>query len=802
MLKNYFKIAIRNILKHKFFAAINMIGLVIGMTCCLLIFVYIKDEMSFDRFHTQADNLYRIGLHGKVGGQEMQTVSSNTNLAQAMQAEIPGVEHALRIDDRAPTVLRFEDKAFTEPNMLAVDSNFFQFFSFKLLEGDIATALKEPSSIVFTPRAAAKYFGSANEAMGKTVQFGNDNRAFKVTGLCDEPPNNSHIQYDILVSWSSFPDLDEGGWTSNSYYTYIIKSPATTVESINAKLEDMVAKNVGPEIESGLGISFDKFREQGGIYSYYIFPMVDSHLQTNHMDNDMQPKGDIRYVYIFGAVGAFILLIACINFMNLATARSAGRAKEVGLRKAMGSERNQMIIQFLSESFLYSFAAIIISLVLSYMFLPWFNLLAGKELTLNALQEPTFMFAAFALVVLVGFLAVSYPAFYLTSFNAVEVLKGKVRAGMKSKGVRSTLVVVQFAVSTFLIVATVVVFQQLSFLQSKDLGLDQHKIINISNTAKLETNRAAFKNQVLALSTVEQASYTNNTFPGVNNTTIFREKGTEADKIMGKYYADWDHLATMKFTLAEGRFFSKEFPTDSSACIINQAAVKEFGWETGMEKEVLDYNGPVPETMKVIGVVKDFNFESLKDKVRPMVIRLTEADRNLLIRYKGDPQAVVASLDNLWKQNMPDQPFEYTFLDEDFDALFRSEMRLRDIFIVFSSVAILIACMGLFALAAFTTEQRTKEIGIRKALGATPMGLTLLLSREFTRLVLIAIVPALVLGWYITNEWLNDFAYRISISPLLFLGSAAVAIAIAWVTVGYQAIKAAQSNPVNSLRYE
>lgn len=802
MIRNYLKVAFRNILKHKFFSFINITGLVIGMTCCLLIFVYIKDELSFDRFHAQSLNIYRVMLHGKIGGQELQTLVSNPVLAETMQKEIPGIEQAVRIDHRGDRIMRLEDKAFSEKDVLAVDSNFFQLFSFELLYGDVKTALVEPNSMVVTTATAEKYFGSAAGAMGKTLLVDAEKRAFKITGVSAVPPSNSHIQYTALLSWSSYPERGRGGWTSNSFYTYILKNPNTKVADINAKLEDMVARFVGPELESGLGVSFDKFREQGGIYSYYVLPMVDTHLHTNHLMHDMQPKGDIRYVYIFGAVGLFILVIACINFMNLSTARSAGRAKEVGLRKTLGSQRGQMIGQFLAESFIYSAVSVLIAVMFSYVLLPFFNTLSGKELTLAVLREPAFISIVFGLIVFVGLIAGSYPAFYLTSFNAVEVLKGKVRAGMKSKGVRSTLVVVQFAVSTFLIISTLIVYNQLSFLQNKDMGLDHHHIINIEGMDRLGKNQRAFNDKVKALAGVEQTSFTNNSFPGVNNTTVFMEKNSKAEKMMGKYWADWDHLETMRFTLQEGRFFSREF-NDSLSCVLNEAAVREFGWtESALGKEIMDFNGPEPSVIRVVGVVKDFNFESLKDKVRPMIIRLGDEGSDLIVRYSGDPQHVVASIETLWKQHAVGEPLEYAFLDQEFDQLFRAETRLRDVFTVFSGLAILIACLGLFALAAFTTEQRTKEIGIRKTMGASSLGLAVLLSKEFTVLVLIAIVPAIALGWYVSDQWLSGFAYRIEIGPVVFVLSAFIALGIAWLTVAYQSLRAAVSNPIKSLRHE
>ncbi len=803
MLRNYITIALRNILKQKFFSAINIIGLVTGMTCCILIFMYVADELSYDRFHKDYQNVYRVALHGRISGQEILTSNSSLPVGPTMKNEIPGVEEVLRLVPAgrgSGMAFRYKDKFFTENKIFYSDSNFYKFFSFRLVQGDPATALKEPNSIVITKAIANKYFGS-EDALGKILIVGNDKLACKVTGVAEEAPSNSHFHFNAVIPFITVEKDFFPGWTGNSILTYIRKTPATRVEDINLKLEDMVAKYVGKELQEGLGISYDQFRKQGGIYSYYIFPVADSHLRSGIPD-DIEPTGDIRYVYIFSGVGMFILLIACINFMNLATAQSAGRAKEVGLRKTLGSQRSQMIWQFLSESFIYSLVAVLLAAAISFLILPYFNLLAGKELTLLALTNPNLIMAIFLLIIVVGLVAGSYPAFYLTSFSVVEVLKGKVRSGVNSKGVRSFLVVFQFAVSTLLIIATMVVYQQLSYMQSKSLGLDKHNVVTIAGARRLANNMEAFKTEVESQAGVRKASYTDNGFPGMNNITVFREKGKDVDHLVGKYNADWDHLDVMKLTLKEGRFFSRDFKTDTVAIVINEAAVKEFGFQNPLSAELIDYNGIKPQAVKIVGIVKDFNFETLKAKVRPVVIRLTDKSRMLMVRYEGDPQQVVTAIEQQWKSLAPGEPFEYTFLDQDFDTLFRSEMRLRDIFIVFSSLAIFIACLGLFALAAFTTEQRTKEIGVRKALGASVMSLTVLLSKEFTRLVLIAILPAIMLGWWAANWWLSDFMYRIQLNPLLFILSALAAIVIAWITVSYQSIKAASSNPVSSLRYE
>jgi len=509
-------------------------------------------------------------------------------------------------------------------------------------------------------------------------------------------------------------------------------------------------------------------------------------------------------VYFFSGIGLFILLIACINFMNLSTARSAGRAKEVGLRKALGSLRGQMIGQFITESVLYSTVAFVLALIACYFLLPSFNILSGKELSMQIFNTPWFIVGIVSLIFFVGIISGSYPAFYLTSFSAVEVLKGKVRAGAKSKGIRSFLVVFQFGLSIFLIIFTVVVFQQLQFMQKKNLGIDKNNILILNSTNRLGNNKEAFRNALAQQTGITKISYTNNTFPGVNNTTVFKSAGSEQDHIMGVYYADYDHQEVLKFELKEGRYFSKDYASDSLAILLNEAAAKEFGFDNAVGEEVLynDGNGSEFKKYKVIGIVKNFNFESFKEQVRPLSILLTQNANNLLVRYEGDPATVIQSVEKLWKEQSTSEPFEYTFMDEDFDRLFRTEQRMGQLFSVFSGLAIFIASLGLFALATFTSEQRTKEIGIRKSMGASVFSLSMLLSKEFTKLVMIAFIPAAILAWYISDTWLNGFAYRIDVNPLVFVGSGLAAILIAWLTVSYQSIKAAAANPVDSLRYE
>jgi putative ABC transport system permease protein len=802
MLKNYFNVAVRNILKHKFFSAINILGMTIGVTACLLIILYITDELSYDQFHVNADRIYQVGLHGKVAGQDIRTANTCPPMAAALVSDIAEVEAATRVVPYfGRPAVKYEDKVLTEEKVFYADSNFFEFFSFILKEGDIKTALKEPNTIVLTDEMSKKYFGST-DPMGKLMVIGGENQTFKVTGVAANTPSNSHFKFNILVSATSSDRLKQPVWLNNYMYTYYMLRPNTTVETVDPKFEGLVEKYIGPELERFMGTTLKQFKDNKGEYGYFSTKLTDIHLHSTTIDG-IEPAGNMTYIYFFGAIGLFIIVIACINFMNLSTARSAGRAKEVGLRKTLGSLRGQMIGQFLAESTLYSLSAVLLAVVACYFLLPSFNLLSGKLLGMEVLASPLFVVALVGLVILVGLVAGSYPAFYLTSFSAVEVLKGKVRAGMKTKGIRSVLVIFQFALSIFLIIFTMVVYQQIQYMQEKNLGLDKNNVLMLQNTGRLGTNKDAFKNALSQQTGVVKTSYTNNTFPGVNNTTVFRSGGSEQDHIMGVYYADHDHQEVVKFEMTQGRYFSKEFPTDSSAIILNEAAVHEFGFTDPIGEEIL-YNdgGQEFKRYKVIGVIKNFNFESFKTDVRPLSVLYVANANNLLIRYEGRPQDIVATVEKLWKEHSTNEPFEYSFMDESFDELFRAEQRMGNIFSIFSGLAIFIASLGLFALAAFTSEQRTKEIGIRKAMGASVFGLTILLSKEFTKLVVIAFVPASIAGWYVAQEWLQGFAYRIPVNPLILILSGLASIVIAWLTVSYQSIKTASTNPVDSLRYE
>ncbi|MBS0000823.1 MAG: ABC transporter permease, partial [Cyclobacteriaceae bacterium] len=643
MLRNYFVVAIRNIRKQKFYAFINILGLTIGVAATLFIILYVSDELSFDRFHTNIDRMYRVGLNGRLAGQEVHVAATPPPLGQAMVNEIPGVEGALRMWQWTDVVIRYEDQVYTEDLIFHTDSNFFEFFTFTMIEGDPSTALKEPNSIVLTESMASKFFGTGDK-LGRILTFSNDNKAMKVTGVVEDPPHNTHFDFNYLVSFTSNDFGKSDQWLSNSLLTLLLVNENANIEEIGKKLnEDLMPKYVGPQLQQFLGISLEQFLEQDGAYGYFIDPVKDLHLYA-HVQFDLGTPGDIEYIYIFSAIGLFILLIASINFMNLSTARSSGRSREVGMRKTFGSLKRQLILQFLIESILYSLFAVILATILVFILLPEFNQLSGKELSFNSLLQPGLIGGVLLMILVVGMLAGSYPAFYLTSFRITEVLKGKVSKGAGSKKVRGGLVVLQFAISILLIISTILVYNQLQYTQKKNLGFKKEGVVVISNVDRLGSNRQAFKETLMQESSIVAASYSNSMIPGVNNTTIFRKPGLEEDHIIGVYFTDHEHFNVLGFELAEGRNFSKDFPSDSSAILVNQAVVDEMDWQEPIGEKLISFNGPQPEELEVVGVLKNFNFESLRESVRPLLIRLGDFGNVMGVRYRIDDHKEAVNL--------------------------------------------------------------------------------------------------------------------------------------------------------------
>ncbi len=790
-------------MRDRFYTFIHVFGLTIGISGCLFVFLYVWNELSYDKFHHQSEQVFHVALTGKIADQEVETSTTCPPVGPAMISTIPGIEEMVRFDPTGSLVMRREEMVFAEKDVAWADSNFFTFFDFPLLKGIPSQVLIEPNSIVLSNSLAKKYFGE-EDPIGQMMEVGNDKVAYKVTGVVENVPSNSHLQFNAILSMSSLYSTQKEylqGWTNNSLQTYVRKNPSTSVAEVNKQLEGLILEHVAPLLEQFLGVDFSKFLENGGKYGYWIYPMSEIHLNSS-LDHYPTPQSNISYIYIFGAVGLFLLVIACINFMNLSTAKSAKRAKEVGLRKTLGSQKGQMIGQFLVESIAYSMIATLFSFFIVLLFIPQFSSLSGVNLTMAPILTPQFILFSIGLALIVGLAAGSYPAFYLTSFSIVEVLKGKVRTSMKSGKVRSGLVVFQFIISIALITCTLVVYQQLQYIQNKNLGFDKEHTLVIKNTNRLNTNRIPFKNKLDQLPNIIATSYTNNVFPGVNNTTVLKEAKNKTDFLTGLYYSDWDHADAMGFEMAEGRFFDRNMPSDTLAAVVNESAVAHLGWTDPLSEELISYNGPEPVNFKIIGVIKDFNFESLKDAVRPLVIMLDKEDNQLMVRYSGSSKDVISDLESNWKDISGGEAFEYTFIDQQYDALFKEEQRMGKLFAVLSTLAIFVACLGLFALAAFMAEQRVKEIGIRKAMGASSIIITRLLTSEFVVLMLVAFVIAIYPSYYFMNAWLSEFSYRIELSWTVFAISGLISFLVAGITVGFQAFKATLSNPVDSLRYE
>lgn len=808
MFFNYLKIAIRNIRRQKFYAFINITGLTIGFITSLLIVLYVVDEFSYDRFHKNADLIYRVNLLGRMSGQEFNSCYTSAPVSASFLEEIPEVNKACRIAPWKDITIVNENDSYTEKTILLADSNLFDFFSFKLIHGDPGTVLNKPNSLVLTETAAKKIFGYSgpgdNSAIGKSLVFGVEKWPCTVTGIMEDPPTNSHFHFSMVLSMNSWNYSHNNVWVSNSLLTYIQLDENPNFQQIDNKISEIVSKYIGPQAEQYLGISFDEFLTQGGAYGFYLQHLIDIHFSPE-IDLHLEPGGNLNTVYLLIAIVILILAIACINFMNLSTARFSGRAKEVGVRKSLGGSIVNMRFQFLIESVFYTLLSFLIALVLLVIILPQFNFLSGKLLTVSSLYNLPFLAIAFLLVIIVGILAGSYPAFYLTSFKPVEVLRGRIKSGMKSQGIRQILVIFQFTLSIGLIVCTLLILKQYQFLQNKDLGFDKNNVLVIHNIESLGVDKMAFKEELKSLPEVQSASISNLVPPDVNYSDIFKPRGKDSQERGFNYcFADEDLLETLQLTMVDGRFFSKEFPSDSKAIVINEAAARLLGWENPVGQKLQTFWQENNEDVReVIGLVKDYNFQSLKEEITSLVIFPGTDGNNLIVKLTPkDVNKKINLIQSKWKSFGPDASFDYSFISDNFSAKFRKEQQLSKIFILFTCLAIIISSLGLLGLATFTAEQRSKEIGIRKALGATTNGVLKLISMEYLKLILVSFFIATPLSYWLISWWLNNFAYKTNLGIISFLIGGSIALLVAFVSVGYQSLRAASRNPVDSLRYE
>ncbi len=808
MIRNYIKITFRNISRQKFYAIINITGLTIGLATSLLIVLYIVDEFSYDRFHADINEMYRVDLKARLSEQYMEIAYTSAPISNAFVEEIPEIYEGCRIAFEHDINIGYQEDAYTEKKVLLADSNFFDFFSFKLLHGDIRNVLRQPNSIVLTLKSANKIFGYPDKTesppLGKIVKYGNEGRACIITGIAEDPPHNSHFQFNMILSMESWELSKKPDWTNNILLNYVKLDNRADWKQVEAKFPGMVRKYIAPIVKAYMGIDFDDFLKNGGLYEYVLEPVKRIHLHST-VDDTIEQRGSINTIYILSAIVLFILTIACINFMNLSTARFSDRAKEVGVRKSLGASRGRLILQFLNESILFTLISMLLAMLILNLVLPLFNTVSGKVLTISSLLSWEYILALIFMVFLVGFLAGSYPSIYLTSFKPTEVLRGKIKAGLKSGGVRSGLVVFQFSISIILIISTLLIYKQLNLLETRDLGFEKENILLVRNLDALGKNKNSFKEEVKKISGVVNASISTAAPPRIIYSSLFEPlDGTGSELGMTYCYADHDFLKTMNMKIVSGRYFSKDIPADSNAVIINEAAARKIGWDEAVgEKIDTKYDIEQQDLKEIIGVVKDFNFQTLRKDISPLIIFPGSAGNLMLVRLSPDNYTEkISQIEQIWNTIQGGTTFDYSFIDAEFDALYRKDQQLGKIIFIFTILAIIVACLGLLGLATFTAEQRSKEIGIRKSLGASSSGIVGMLSMEYLKLIGLAFLIAIPVSYTIISWWLNNFAFKINIGVVSFIIGGLLAVIIALLSVSFQSVKAANSNPVDSLKYE
>lgn len=805
MLRNYLKIAYRNLVKNKVYSFINIFGLAIGIAACLVISLFVQDELSYDRFNKNADRIVRVVFKANINGGKINESFVMPPTAQALKNDYSEVQEATRLRHFGSPRVVIGEKIFNEASMAYVDANFFDVFTIPLLKGNAKAALVQPNCVVLSKAAAQRYFGDINP-IGKIIHFkkGADAPAFRVTGLFDKIPSNSHFHFDLLGSMASDTESKSTSWLTSNYFTYLLLTEGVDYKKLEAKLPATVEKYMGPQILQAMGMSLSQFRTKGNELGLHLQKLTDIHFYSEGT-NELEAGGDIKYVYIFGAIALFMLLIACINFMNLATAGASKRAREVGVRKVLGSVKLELVRQFLLESILLTTFAVVLSMLLVQVALPLFNDLSGKNLRLDFMANPLSLAGLLVLGLVVGILAGSYPAFFLSSFTPVTVLKGRFVGSKKTIGLRSGLVVFQFCVSICLIVGTTVVYQQLSYIQNKKLGYDKDQLLVLQNSWALGKNEAVLREELLKDSRVVNvtASPYRPAGPSNSNNSLAYPENNESQIMRTLQYGiDDQYIPTLGMKMVEGRNFSKAFASDSAGIIINEAAAKAFGWENHAVGHSITRNNSFKKVYKVIGVVQDFHFKSLHESIAPLLM-VYENNWGLIVKVKTrDVSGLVASIKSRWAAFGMVEPFEYAFMDDLFSKTYVAEQKTGTILSLFAGLTIFIACLGLFGLATFTAEQRTKEIGVRKVLGANVGQIIGLLSKDFLKLIVIACAVAFPLGYWGMTQWLQGFAYRIEINAWVFVVAGVAALAIALLTVSFQSIKAALMNPVKSLKSE
>lgn len=807
MIKNLLKYSFRALSRQKAHVVINITGLMVGMVCSMIIALFIIHELSYDRFNEKKDRIYRVILQGKMGGQEVRVTYTASPIGPTMKNEYPEVEDFLRMNPWDETIIRYGEQSFTEKRFMEADSSFFSFFSIPLIRGNAKDVLNEPYTLVLSKSTAEKIFGK-EDPVNKMLKVGTDTTLYRVTGIMGEIPDNAHFSANIISSFMTNPRANDDQWLSNSFSTYVLLYPGASPQAAEARIPGMIVKYVGPVLQAFLGITIDEFIAQGNKYSMYLQPLVKVHLDPT-IEQAMKPANDPKYLWIFGSIGILIIIIAAFNFMNLATAQAARRAKEVGIKKVSGSTRHQLMSQFLAESVILSLIAMILAIVVTLLILPYFNNLLGIGMRADLLTWYKIPLL-FLIALVIGILAGSYPAFYLSSFSPYMVLKGGVIKGQNSGRLRNLLVILQFGISIILIIGTLIMFRQLQFMQNKELGFNKENVLVITRADAIGDHILSFKDEVKKIPGVINVS-ASTAVPGHSNNNNGYQVQGRADEsfLLQSNWVDYDYLDTYGFKLASGRFFDQGFATDKGACIINDCAVNHYQFTDPLNVRFIAPTGDRPEDhviKPVIGVVKDFHFESLRTKIGPYIMHFKDEGNNwgyVSIRLApATGPGTISEIEKVWASFTANDPMQYFFMDKDLDRLYKEERQNSKLAVMFTILGILVASLGLFGLTSFTVQQRTKEIGVRKTFGASVYSIWYLIAKEILVLITISAVLAIPFAWWVADNWLQNYEYRIHLQPLDFLAGFLVAIVIALLTISYRAIRTAQMNPVVSLRYE
>lgn len=802
MWKNHLKTAWRNIRRNKLFSVINMLGLSIGIATFFIIMLFVQNELSYDRFNIHADRIARIIFQADINGGKINEGIVMAPVAGVMKKDFPEVEDATRLVDLGYPTVTLNQTSFKGDRVALADPNLFGIFTLPMIAGNAKTALEEPHTLVLTESAAKKYFGK-KDPMGKTIQLNHATR-YRVTGVIKDIPANSHFHFAMIASMTGLPEAQSDSWMVGNFYTYLLLRPGTDLKKMEARFPDMVAKYMGPQIQAQMGLRLSDFRSKGNSLGFTLQPLTSIHLHSA-TSNEFEPGGNARYVYIFSGVALFMLLVACINFINLSTAQASKRAREVGVRKVIGSGRGLLVRQFLSESLLVTLFALAIAFLLIELALPVFNKLTGQPFHFDLRLLAIFI----GLGTVVGILAGLYPACYLSSLKPASVLKGNFATAPRRFSLRSGLVTFQFFISVTLIMGTIIVYRQMQFIRHKDLGYDKEQLITLPNSYVLGKNERVFKQEMLQDPRIVSATMSGYRPAGPSNynNALAYPRGDDQRIVNGvDYHVDEQYIPTMGMHLLSGRNFSPGMPTDSSAIILNESAAQALGWNalTAVGKTVIRQNADRGNHFpyRVIGVVRNFNFKSLHEAISPLFMTL-EPESGLIFRIRtADVSGLLSTMNKAWDRYHTGEPFSYHFMDDLFNQTYAAEQKTGTILGLFSLLIILVACLGLFGLVTYASEQHTKEIGIRKVLGATTVQITQMLSSEFLKLIIIASLIAFPIAWWMMTKWLQSFAYRVRISWWIFLVSGMITLVVALATIGWQSVKAAMANPVKSLRTE